>query len=63
MILLCFLEVKRDSKSAVARLLLVVQEAHDLMPSTATLDRHRRKNMSLSREMHSASSRFSRSLL
>ena len=32
---------KRDSKTAVARLLLVVQEAHGLIPSTVTLDRHR----------------------
>ena len=33
---------QRDSKAAVARLLLVVLEAHDLMPSPTTLERHRK---------------------
>ncbi|CAF4225977.1 unnamed protein product [Rotaria sp. Silwood2] len=32
---------KRNSRAAVARLLLVVQEALDLMPSSRTLERHR----------------------
>jgi len=32
---------KRQSKVAVARLLLVVQEAYDIMPSQKTLERHR----------------------
>ncbi|CAF4928098.1 unnamed protein product, partial [Rotaria socialis] len=32
---------KRDSRAAVARLLLVVQEAYDLVPSTTTRERHR----------------------
>jgi hypothetical protein len=36
-----FEENKRDSKTAVARLLLVVQEAHDLLPSAMTRERHR----------------------
>ncbi|UJR22027.1 hypothetical protein I4U23_025094 [Adineta vaga] len=34
-------ENKRDSKIAVARLLLVVQEAQDLSPAPTTVDRHR----------------------
>ncbi len=36
-----FKENKPDSKTAVARLLLVVQEAHNLMPLTTTRERHR----------------------
>jgi hypothetical protein len=36
-----FTENKRNTKVPVARLLLVVQEAHDLMPSPTTLERHR----------------------
>jgi hypothetical protein len=32
---------KRDSKAAVARLLLVIQEANDLLPIPTTLERHR----------------------
>ncbi|CAF0939796.1 unnamed protein product [Adineta ricciae] len=34
-------ENKRDSKTAVARLLLVVQEAQDLVPAPVTAERHR----------------------
>lgn len=41
-------ENKRQSKVPVARLLLVVQEAHDIMPSQTTLERHRNLNISLS---------------
>ena len=32
---------RRDSKNAVARLLLVVQEAYDLLPISRNLERHR----------------------
>jgi hypothetical protein len=36
-----FVYFEDDSKAAVARLILVVQEAHDLVSSINTLERHR----------------------